>query len=179
MWGGLSIMKTIRKVLALVLALVLTMSVAAFPAAQADTAMKSEHGAFAAESAVLGRIFMILPTEAGSTLYSMASNGGTVKMIEAAPQINDVISDAAGNVYYLCYTGSVFQAVARNVAGERIVLAQFNPGQLAYSLSLYNGTLYCLVDNKFTRIDMNGAGAETVSGRMMVSYTIANEIVYY
>ena len=79
-------MKMIRKVLALVLALVLTMSVAAFPAAQADTAMKSEHGAFAAESAALGRIFMILPTEAGSTLYSMASNGGTVKMIEAAPQ---------------------------------------------------------------------------------------------
>ena len=82
-------MKIARKALALVLALVLMLSMAAFSAAQADTIVKSVHGAFAAEEKLLNRIFMILPTDAGSSLYSMPAQGGTVTLIESAQQIND------------------------------------------------------------------------------------------
>ena len=47
-------MKFARKALALALALMLMLALAAFPAAQADSVLKSRHGAFAAEA--LGRI---------------------------------------------------------------------------------------------------------------------------
>jgi len=172
-------MKIARKALALVLALVLMLSMAALPAAQADTIVKSVHGAFAAEEKLLSRIFMILPTDAGSSLYSMPAQGGTVTLIESAQQINDVIAAEDGTVYYLCYTGSVFQVVARTMDGTRKELAVFQPGQLAYSLSLYNGALYCLVDNKLMMIDINGMGTTPVSDNTMVAYTIASDIVYF
>ncbi len=172
-------MKIARKALALALALVLMLSIAAFPAAQADTIVKSVHGAFAAEEKLLSRIFMILPTDAGSSLYSMPAQGGTVTLIESAQQINDVIAAEDGTVYYLCYTGSVFQVVARTMDGTRKELASFQPGQLAYSLSLYNGALYCLVDNKLMKVDVNGLGTTLISDNAMVAYTIASDIVYF
>jgi len=172
-------MKIARKALALALALVLMLSIAAFPAAQADTIVKSVHGAFAAEEKLLSRIFMILPTDAGSSLYSMPAQGGTVTLIESAQQINDVIAAEDGTVYYLCYTGTVFQVVARTMDGTRKELASFQPGQLAYSLSLYNGALYCLVDNKLMQVDVNGLGTTQVSDNTMVAYTIASDIVYF
>lgn len=177
--GRSFLMKIARKALALVLALVLMLSMAAFPAAQADTIVKSVHGAFAAEEKLLSRIFMILPTDAGSSLYSMPAQGGTVTLIESAQQINDVIAGSDGTVYYLCYTGSVFQVVARTMDGTRKTLAEFQPGQLAYSLSLYNGALYCLVDNKLMMVDANGMGTTLVSDNAMVAYTIASDIVYF
>ena len=172
-------MKIARKALALVLALVLMLSMAAFSAAQADTIVKSVHGAFAAEEKLLNRIFMILPTDAGSSLYSMPAQGGTVTLIESAQQINDVIAAEDGTVYYLCYTGSVFQVVARTMDGARKVLAEFLPGQLAYSLSLYNGALYCLVDNKLMQVDASGLGVTVVSDNAMLAYTIASDIIYF
>ena len=94
-------MKIARKALGLVLALVLMLSMAAFSAAQADTIVKSVHGAFAAEEKLLGRIFMILPTDAGSSLYSMPAQGGTVTLIESAQQINDVIAAFLRQMYGL------------------------------------------------------------------------------
>ena len=172
-------MKIARKALALVLALILTLSIAALPAAQADTAVKSSHGAFAAEVDALGRIFMILPTDTGSSLYSMPENGGAVTLIESAQQINDLVAADDGSVYYLRYNGSVFQAIVRLIDGTRVELASFQPGQLAYSLSYYNGALYCLVDNKLTSIDLNGMGTQVVSDRAMVAYTISDDIIYY
>ena len=172
-------MKIARIALALVLALILTLFVAAAPAAFADSSTKSSHGAFAAEVDSLNRIFMILPTDTGSSLYSMPANGGAVTLIESAQQINDLISVDNGSVYYLRYNGEAFQAIERRFDGTRIELASFQPAQLAYSLSYYNGALYCLVDNKLTRIDLNGMGLETVSERAMVSYTIADDIIYY
>lgn len=175
MQGGFSTMKLMKKLLVLVLAMILMMGV--LSVAQADTTVKSAHGAFAAN--VLGRIYMILPTDSGSTLYSMSEQGGAVTEIESAPQINDLVATADGSVYYLRYTGAAFEAVVRKADGTRTTLAAFAPGQIAYSLSCYDGALYCLVDNKFTRIDMAGAGAQTISDRQMGAYTIANGIVYY
>ena len=143
-------MKIARKALSLMLALILTLAV--FPAAQADTTVKSSHGAFAAEVDALGRLFMILPTDTGSSLYSMPENGGAVTLIESAQQINDLVAADDGSVYYLRYNGEAFQAIVRQLDGTRIELASFQPGQLAYSLSYYDGALFCLVDNKLTRI---------------------------
>ena len=117
-------MKLARKALALALALILTMSLAAFPVAQADTSVKSSHGAFAAEA--LDRIFMILPTENGSSLYSMPELGGTVTLIESAPQINDLIAAPDGKVYYLRYTGLVFEVMPGTTGGK------YNGGDYVY-----------------------------------------------
>lgn len=175
-------MKCIRKVLALMLAVVLLlpMFMSAAPAAKADTSIKSAHGAFAAQSALLEKLFMILPVETGSALYKMPVGGGTVTLVESAPQINDLIAGENGEVYYLRYNGSVFQVIKRDVEGNAQSLADFQLGQLAYSLSLYNGNLYCLVDNKLTRIALDGSGeVTTVSSNQMVAYIISNNVIYY
>lgn len=168
-------MKWMKRWPAVVLALMLAFGLASV--AQADTTVKSSHGAFAAVTQ--GRIYMILPTDSGSTLFSMPEQGGAVTEIESAPQINDLISTSDGSVYYLRYTGAAFEAVVRKADGSRTTLASFTPGQIVYSLSSYEGALYCLADNMLTRIDLNGAGAQAVSSRQIGAYTIADGIVYY
>ncbi len=171
-------MKLTRKALVLTLALLLALSCVMLTTARADTGVKAKNGAFAAMAQ--NSLFMILPTETGSSLYSMPMGGNALTLIETAPQINDLIAGPDGRIYYLRYTGAVFQVVVRGTDGARTALASFNAGQIAYSLSYYDGMLFCLVDNQLTRIDATGAtGAQTVSTRKMGSYTIADGIVYY
>ncbi|MBR4442067.1 MAG: YARHG domain-containing protein [Clostridia bacterium] len=170
-------MKHMKKLLVLVVALALCLAAYATPSASADSGVKAEFGAFAAEAG--NKLFMILPGSGVSSLYSMPAEGGVLTLIETAAQINDLLSDVNGNVYYLRYTGSVFQAIMRMSDGARSIVAEFAPGEIAHSLSLYNGKLYCLVNGRLMEIDLTLSTARQVSDRSMTTYTIADGIVYY
>ena len=170
-------MKHMKKLLVLAVALALCLMAFAMPAASADSGVKAEFGAFAAEAG--DKVFMILPGSGVSSLYSMPAEGGVLTLIETAPQINDLIADANGNIYYLRYTGSVFQALMRMNDGARSIVAEFAAGEIAHSLSLYNGKLYCLVNGRLMEIDLTLSTARQVSDRSMTTYTIADGIVYY
>ena len=168
-------MKHAKRLLMLALALALCLAVCA--TASAESGVKARFGAFAAETG--DKIFMILPGDGVSSLYSMPAQGGRLTLIETASQINDLVSDPNGNVYYLRYTGANFQAIMRRPDGERAIVAEFAAGEIAHSLSLYNGKLYCLVNGRLTEIDLALRAANQVSERGMTAYTIADGIVYY
>ena len=170
-------MKHMKKLLVLALALALCLAAFAAPAASADSGVKAGFGAFAAKAG--DKLFMILPGSGVSSLYSMPAEGGVLTLIETAPQINDLVSDLNGNIYYLRYTGNVFQALVRMADGARTIVAEFAPGEIAHSLSLYNGKLYCLVNGRLMEIDLTLNTARQVSERTMTTYTIADGIVYY
>ncbi len=170
-------MKLMKKLLVLALALALCLTALAMPAASADSGIKARFGAFAAKAG--GKLFMILPGDGVASLYSMPAEGGVLTLIETAPQVNDLLSDLSGNIYYLRYTGSKFQAIMRRTDGARFIVAEFAEGEIAHSLSLYNGKLYCLVNSRLMEIDLTQSVARQVSERSMTTYTIADGIVYY
>ena len=170
-------MKKMTRVLVLALALALCLTALAMPAASAENGIKAKFGAFAAETS--DKLFMILPGDGVSSLYSMPAAGGYLTLIETASQITDVVADASGNVYYLRYTGANFQAIMRKTDGERAITAEFGAGEIAHSLSLYNGKLYCLVNSRLMEIDLALRTARQVSDKGMTAYTIADGIVYY
>ncbi|MBQ8954359.1 MAG: YARHG domain-containing protein [Clostridia bacterium] len=168
-------MKHVKRLLMLALALALCLAVCA--TASAESGVKARFGAFAAETS--DKLFMILPGDGVSSLYSMPAQGGRLTLIETASQISDLISDPSGNVYYLRYTGANFQAIMRRPDGERAIVAEFAAGEIAHSLSLYNGKLYCLLNGRLMEIDLTLRTANQVSERGMTAYTIADGIVYY
>ena len=170
-------MKHMKIFLVLALALTLCLAALVMPSASADTGVKARFGAFAAETS--DKLFMILPGDGVSSLYSMPGAGGYLTLIETASQISDLVADASGNVYYLRYTGASFQAIMRKTDGERAIVAEFGAGSIAHSLCLYNGKLYCLVNNRLMEIDLTTRAAKQLSGRGMTAYTIADGIVYY
>lgn len=170
-------MKCVKRLLALVLALVLCLAVFAMPAAQAESGVKARFGAFAAKAGE--KLFMALPVNSAWSLYSMPEQGGVLTLIDTATHIDDVIADVNGNVYYLRYNGSVYQAMMRASDGTRTVAAQFNEGDIAHTLSLYAGQLYCLVNGRLNAIDLTAGTAVQVSDVEMTAYTIADGIVYY
>ena len=145
------------------------------PAAQADTGVKSVAGNFAAISD--NQIFLILPDETGSTLYSLPVAGGTLTLIDSAAQIDEVFA-VGGTVYYLSYNGSAFQVNSRAADGSRAIIATFASPQVARALTWYEDALYCLVDSKLTRVGTDGIVTK-VSDRLMENYCIADGIVYY
>ena len=104
-------MKNAKRLMVLALALALCLTALVMPTASADTGIKAKFGAFAAETS--DKLFMILPGEGVSSLYSMPAAGGYLTLIETASQISDLVADASGNVYYLRYTGASFQAIMR------------------------------------------------------------------
>lgn len=170
-------MKCVKRLLALVLALVLCMAVFVVPGAQAESGVKARFGAFAAKAG--DKLFMALPVNSAWSLYSMPAQGGVLTLIDTATHIDDVISDANGNVYYLRYNGSVYQVMMRAADGTRTVAAQFNAGDIAHTLSLYAGQLYCLVNGCLNAIDLTANAAVQVSDIEMTAYAIADGIVYY
>jgi|GEM_PF-2142769 len=170
-------MKHAKRLLVLALALMLCLTALALPTASAESGIKARFGAFAAEAGE--KLFMILPGSGVSSLYSMPAQGGVLTLIETAPQINDLVADLSGNIYYLRYTGSTFQAIMRLADGTRAIVAEFAAGEIAHSLSLYNGKLYCLVNGRLMEIDLNLRTTRQVSERSMTTYTIADGIVYY
>ncbi len=170
-------MKNAKRLMVLALALALCLTALVMPTASADTGIKAKFGAFAAETS--DKLFMILPGEGVSSLYSMPAAGGYLTLIETASQISDLVADASGNVYYLRYTGASFQAIMRKTDGERAIVAEFGAGSIAHSLCLYNGKLYCLVNSRLMEIDLTARSATQLSERGMTAYTIADGIVYY
>ncbi len=168
-----------RKIMMAALVICLCFCMGMMPAL-ADTGVKSETGAFAANgSETSGIVYMVLPVGEGYSLYSMPKDGGMLTLIETANYITDLISDVSGNIYYMRYNGATYQAIVRTADGTAIVAAQFPQGQIAHSLSLYNGKLYCLVDNHLNEIDINTRTAKQISDCGISSYTIADGIIYY
>ena len=170
-------MKRVKKLLALVLALALCLGVFVLPTAQAESGVKAKFGAFAAKTS--DKLFMALPVNSAWSLYSMPIAGGMLTLIDTASHIDDVIADANGNIYYLRNNGSVYQAMMRTTDGNRVVAAQFAEGEIAHTLSLYAGQLYCLVNGRLNAIDLTANTVTPVSDIEMTSYVIADGIVYY
>ena len=170
-------MKRVKKLLALVLALALCLGAFVLPTAQAESGVKAKFGAFAAKTS--DKLFMALPVNSAWSLYSMPIAGGMLTLIDTASHIDDVIADANGNIYYLRNNGSVYQAMMRTTDGNRIVAAQFAEGEIAHTLSLYAGQLYCLVNGRLNAIDLTANTVTPVSDIEMTSYVIADGIVYY
>ena len=170
-------MKRVKKLLALVLALALCLGAFVLPTAQAESGVKAKFGAFAAKTS--DKLFMALPVNSAWSLYSMPIAGGMLTLIDTASHIDDVIADANGNIYYLRNNGSVYQAMMRTTDGNRVVAAQFAEGEIAHTLSLYAGKLYCLVNGRLNAIDLTANTVAPVSDIEMTSYVIADGIVYY
>ena len=170
-------MKRVKKLLALVLALALCLGAFVLPTAQAESGVKAKFGAFAAKTS--DKLFMALPVNSAWSLYSMPIAGGMLTLIDTASHIDDVIADANGNIYYLRNNGSVYQAMMRTTDGSRIVAAQFAEGEIAHTLSLYAGQLYCLVNGRLNAINLTANTVAPVSDIEMTSYVIADGIVYY
>ena len=170
-------MKRVKKLLALVLALALCLGAFVLPTAQAESGVKAKFGAFAAKTS--DKLFMALPVNSAWSLYSMPISGGMLTLIDTASHIDDVIADANGNIYYLRNNGSVYQAMMRATDGNRVVAAQFAEGEIAHTLSLYAGQLYCLVNGRLNAINLTANTVTPVSDVEMTSYVIADGIVYY
>ena len=170
-------MKRVKKLLALVLALALCLGAFVLPTAQAESGVKAKFGAFAAKTS--DKLFMALPVNSAWSLYSMPIAGGMLTLIDTASHIDDVIADANGNIYYLRNNGSVYQAMMRTTDGSRVVAAQFAEGEIAHTLSLYAGQLYCLVNGRLNAINLTANTVAPVSDIEMTSYVIADGIVYY
>lgn len=170
-------MKYMKKWIAIMLAMLMLFASLPVQAQQvtASQGTKSVDGAFAALSST--QLFLVLPDQYGSSLYGMPVGGGSLTLIDSAAQIDEAIS-VQDELFYLSYTGAAFNVNRRAADGTRTIVASFVSPQVAHSLTYYNGALYCLVDSKLTRVDMDGA-VTTVSQRLMVDYCIADEIVYY
>lgn len=147
----------------------------AAPQTTAAQDLKSVEGAFAAKSD--SQLFLILPNETGTSLYAMPLTGGALTLVDSATQIDEAFC-VNNELYYLSYTGASFNVNRRAVDGSRTILAAFNAPQVVHALTWYNGSLYCLVDSKLTRVDLNGT-ITTVSDQLMEEYTIADGIIYY
>ena len=170
-------MKRVKKLLALALAMALCLGAFVLPTAQAESGVKAKFGAFAAKTS--DKLFMALPVNSAWSLYSMPIAGGMMTLIDTASHIDDVIADANGNIYYLRNNGSVYQAMMRTADGSRVVAAQFAEGEIAHTLSLYAGKLYCLVNGRLNAIGLTANTVAPVSDIEMTSYVIADGIVYY
>ena len=170
-------MKRVKKLLALALAMALCLGAFVLPTAQAESGVKAKFGAFAAKTS--DKLFMALPVNSAWSLYSMPIAGGMLTLIDTASHIDDVIADANGNIYYLRNNGSVYQAMMRTADGSRVVAAQFAEGEIAHTLSLYAGKLYCLVNGRLNAIGLTANTVAPVSDIEMTSYVIADGIVYY
>ena len=165
----------LKKWIAALLMCALLLPVVGAGTALADTGVKSVAGNFAAVSN--NQIFLILPDETGSSLYSLPVAGGSLTLIDSAAQIDEVFA-VDGTVYYLSYTGTGFQVNMRTADAAHAVVATFASPQVARSLTWYQDALYCLVDSKLTRIGTDGTVTK-VSDRLMDNYCIADGIVYY